>query len=154
MDRISIGREMSVSSRHLRMLRNRCLREAGCIIGEAYFHVFMFFARHDGCSEKQAAEAVGKDKTFLAKAVKKLEAQGMIESRRDTRDARYKCICLTAAGEEEYHKTDEVLRSINGIVKRGMSDAQIDLFLKTLKEIDSNVLEYIERGSTWHKQEI
>ena len=154
MDRISIGRQIAAAARHLRMLRNRCLAAAGCAIVGTYFHVFMFFALHDGCSEKQAAEAIGKDKTFVAKAVKKLEAQGMIESRRDTQDARYKQIYLTQKGKEEFDKTDEVLLSINGIIKAGMSDEQIDLFLKTLKEIDSNVLGYIEKGSTWHKQGI
>jgi DNA-binding MarR family transcriptional regulator len=154
MDRISIGREIATTARHLRSLRNRCLHEAGCAIGGAYFHVFMFFARHDGCSEKQAAEAIGKDKTFVTKAVKKLEGQGMVESRRDACDARYKCIFLTPAGKEEFCKTEAVLRRINGIIKHSISDAQIGVFLKTLNAIDNNALAYIEKGTAWRKQGI
>ncbi len=146
MDRISIGREITAAARHLRLLRNRRLGEAGCTVGGAHFHVFMFFARHSGCSEKQAAEAVGKDKTFVTKAARKLEMQGMIESRRDPQDARYKRIYLTPKGQEEFIKADEVLLSLNGIIRGGISDAQIDSFLLTLKDIDRNVLEYIEKG--------
>ena len=145
MDRVSIGRNISMVARRLRLLRNHCLSEAGCKVGGAYFHIFMFFANHDGCSEKLAACAVGKDKTYVAKAVKKLTVQGMIICRRDDADARCIHIHLTQQGRAEYEKAEKALCRINGILSRGISDDQINAFLKTLDLIQCNVGKRLEK---------
>ena len=145
MGRISIGKRVAALARHLRMLRNRCLKEAGCTIGEAYFHLFMFFNTHPDCNEKQAAAAIGKDKTFVAKAVKKLIAQGMIVIRKDETDARYKRIRPTQKGKEESEKAALALASINDIISRGIDQAQIDAFLNILGMMHRNVLGSIEK---------
>ena len=139
MDSISIGRCITITARHLRILRNRCLDEAGCRVGGAYFHVFMYFANHDGCSEKQAACAIGKDKTYVAKAVKKLAAQGMIVCRRDNIDARCRNIHLTPQGRAECEKAKKALRNINGIIADGIDGQQIDEFLGTLELMRRNI---------------
>ena len=144
MGRISIGKEISSLARQVRMLRNRCLKEAGCAVSAAHFHVFVYIARNEGCTEKQVAQAIGSDKTLVAKAVKKLTHQGLAFCRRDDEDARFKRVWPTPQGIAEMEKVGRALRRITDILSQGIDEAQTKQFLQTLEKMQQNVSESLE----------
>lgn len=141
MKTISVGKEVTALARQMRMLRNKCLKEAGCEVGAAHFHVFMAIAKNEGCSEKQIAHAVGSEKTLVTKAVKKLTHQGLVESRRDDKDARIRRVRLTQKGWAELSKVSGALARITDTLSQGIEKTQIEMFLATLKKMQQNVSE-------------
>ncbi len=144
MGRISIGKEITSLARQIRLLRNRCLDEEGCIIGEAQFHAFMHFARNEGSSEKHAAASVGVDKTLMARTVKKLSALELVEVRRDQRDSRYKQVWLTAEGKAELDRVKAALAKITDTLAQGITHQQLKVFLDILAIIKENATERLK----------
>jgi len=139
LDRISIGKEITMLARQIRLLRGRYLEEAGCIVGQAQFHALMYFARNEGSSEKQAAQAVGIDKTLMTRAVKKLQHMGLLTVRRDSKDARYKRVWMTDAGKREMVKVRAALAGITDTLASGLNEQQIGVFLQTLEIMKNNI---------------
>ena len=154
MERISLGKSISSAFRHVRMLRNKCLKDCGCSVTGAHFHTFWYFLNHPDSSEKQAAEALGKDKTAIAKSVKKLAEQGLIVCRTDEEDARIIRISPTHNGKQEQKKVEKALHQITDIMSAGIAKECIDIFLETLEAMQKNAIDHIERGHQWEKQEI
>ncbi len=146
MKKVSVGRETVVLSRQIIKLRNKCLKDYGCEISEAHVHAFFYFVRNSGCTEKQAVQAVGKDKTNIAKSVKKLIAQGMITSIPDESDARYKRIRPTRKGEKEAIKVKKALNNISVIMSGGLEKEQIEAYLQTLEIMRKNIQTNLESG--------
>lgn len=144
MKRKSIGRAVTTVSRQIIKLRNKCLKDYECEVSAAHVHAFTYFARNSGCSEKQAAEASGKDKTSIAKSVKKLCEMKMITVKQDETDARYRRIMLTQKGEAEMTKVKKALEHVSVVMAKELSASQIETFLGTLETIQKNVLSNLE----------
>ena len=72
-----------------------------------------------GAPKNRAAGAAGCDKTAITKAVKKLKAQGLVETRRDETDARYVRLWLTEAGRSEAERVKTALVRISDVLTRG-----------------------------------
>lgn len=141
LNRVSIGKEVTRLARQTRLLRGQCLADAGCIVSAAHFHAFMYIARNEGCTGKQAAQGIGSDKTHIAKAAGKLAAQGLIKILPDEMDARYRRMWLTEAGKEEKMRMKSALVRITDILSQGMSDKQIAGFLAAVKTMQQSVAE-------------
>ena len=144
MRRKSIGRQVTLVSRQIIKLRNKCLADYKCEVSAAHVHAFIYFSHNIGCSEKQAAQATGKDKTSIAKSVKKLCEMQLIAVRTDEDDARIKRVTLTQKGNSEMRKVSEALESVSNIMSQGLSMAQTEEFLSTLAAIQKNVLNNLE----------
>lgn len=146
MDKISLGKKITIVSRQINMLRNKCLKDFGCKVGAAHLHAFVFFLNNPGCIEKQAVKALETDKTYIAKSVKKLVEQALITRETDTEDARYKRIWPTLEGENELQKMQKALEQITSIMSQNIDKADIEIFLHTLETMQNNILNSIEKG--------
>lgn len=139
MQKVSIGRKTVCLARQLIKLRNKCLRDFDCQVSEAHVHAFIYFVHNSGCTEKQAALAIEKDKTNIAKAVKKLIEQGLIISKTDESDARYKRIWPTQKGEEQMQKVKKALEKTSIVMSKNIEQTQIDVYLEILEKMRSNI---------------
>lgn len=144
MRRKSIGRQVTLVSAQIIKLRNKCLADYKCEVSAAHVHAFIYFAHNIGCSEKQAAQAIGKDKTSIAKSVKKLCEMRLIAAKPDETDARIRRITLTQKGRSEMRKVSEALESVSKIMSEGLSTAQTEEFLGTLAAVQKNVQNNLE----------
>ncbi len=144
MRRKSIGRQVTLVSAKIIKLRNKCLADYKCEVSAAHVHAFIYFARNIGCSEKQAAQAIGKDKTSIAKSVKKLCEMQLIVAKPDETDARVRRITITQKGEAEMCKVEKALENVSVVMARWLSAAQIEAFLGTLETIQENVQSNLE----------
>ena len=141
MSRVSIGKEVTVLARQIRQLRGQYLKDEGCIVGPAHFHVFIYIAKNEGCTGKQAAAGIGSDKTHIAKSAKKLAALGLIEIWPDETDARYKRMRLTDKGGDELRRLEAAHMRISETLSRGMDASQIAGFMAAAGTMQRNVEE-------------
>ena len=144
MSRKSIGKEVITVSRQIIKLRNRCLEDFECEVSAAHVYAFLYFAHNSGCTEKQVALAIEKDKTNIAKSVKKLIQQGLIISKTCANDARCKHIWLTQKGEAEMQRVRKALKKISVVMSEGIEQTQIETFLEILEKMQNNILSSIE----------
>lgn len=144
MGRKSIGRQVALVSRQIIKLKNKCLKDYECEVSAAHVYAFIYFANNEGSSEKQAAQATGKDKTSIAKSVKKLCEMQLIAAKPDETDARIRRITLTQKGRSEMRKVSEALESVSKIMSEGFGLAQVEEFLGTLAAIQKNVQNNLE----------
>ena len=144
MSRVSIGRRVTYVSRQIIKLRNKCLDDFECEVSAAHVHAFIYFAHNIGCSEKQAAAAIGKDKTSIAKSVKKLCEMQLITAKPDETDARIKRISLTQKGRQEMIKVGKALEAVSVIMSKDLGSEQVQAFLDILSAIQNNVQDNLE----------
>ncbi len=63
------------------------------------YAILQFIADRPGIGQTALSQAVGRDKTTLTPTLTDLERRGLISRIRDPRDARARCLTLTAAGQ-------------------------------------------------------
>lgn len=151
MGRISLGKKITALSQQIVRLKNQSIKDVGCIVSAPHLHVFMYFMRNPGCSEKQAAQAMQSNKTFIAKAVKKLADQALIVSKTDEKDARFRRIYPTPNAQDEMEKVQSALWRVTQIMEQGIAQDDIKQFLNALETMQNNIMNHIERRSNGNK---
>lgn len=81
-----------------RSLQYRILRDSPHDITHMDAKVLGFFARHPGGTQRNLVEHSGRDKAQLARLIKGLREQGLLDAEADPDDRRNQRLTLTAAG--------------------------------------------------------
>ena len=94
-----------------------------------------------GISQKDLAEKLKKDKTTIAKAIKRMESAGYIERRRDEIDKRVYKLYLTPRGEGVYPKVVEYLGEVESKLDKAFTQDEKEQFLSFLERVRNTIAE-------------
>lgn len=90
-------------------------------------------------TQHDLAAAAGIEGPTLTHHLDRLEKGGMIERSRDPDDRRAVRVEFTAAGEELFRRLDEVAVGLDGRLRAGLSDDELDAFRGVMGRLLENV---------------
>jgi DNA-binding MarR family transcriptional regulator len=122
-------------------------------LGNGQFVILIEVCLNRGASQDFLSKKIGLDKTTIAKSVKKIVGNGYIERIEDENDRRSKKLYPTEKGELVFSKIKNLLELEERILSKGISENEMEIFLKVVNNMKSNVIEYMESGGDpqWKK---
>ncbi len=92
-----------------------------------------------GISQNDLAENLAMKKSAIAKLVKSLEAQGLIDRERVSGDRRMNAITLTSDGHKLVASIRELSVPLNEAVMVGISQDEIEVFFRVLEKLHASL---------------
>jgi DNA-binding MarR family transcriptional regulator len=122
-------------------------------LGNGQFIIILDVCRNRGISQDVLSKNIGVDKTTIAKSVKKLVENGYITKVEDENDRRSKKIYPTKKAEDILPKLKNLDILEKEVFSQGITQDEMDMFLKVSGRIKSNIKDYLESGgdSNWKK---
>lgn len=111
------------------------------LLGSGQMPLLVTIREERGISQKDLAEKLKKDKTTIAKAIKRMEKAEYIERRKDEIDKRVYKLYLTPKGEEAYPKVVEYLGEIEAKLNKAFTQEEKEQFLSFLERIRNTIAE-------------
>jgi MarR family transcriptional regulator for hemolysin len=134
-----LGRDLSLVAKTLRARFEARLAEAG-----GSFPAWAVLSRavsEDGLSQRELAERMGIEGATLTRHLDRLEAQGLIERRRDRTDRRIVRISATPAGLGLHARLASVVATLDADLVAGLSPEEIAAFRRLLARLLTNLEE-------------
>ncbi|WP_372712775.1 MarR family winged helix-turn-helix transcriptional regulator [Ilyobacter sp.] len=122
-------------------------------LGNGQFTIILDVCKNRGISQDVLSKNIGVDKTTIAKSVKKLVENGYITKEEDEKDRRSKKIYPTKKAEDILPKLKNLDTLEKEIFSQGITQDEMEIFLKVSGRIKSNIKYYLEDGgdSNWKK---
>jgi len=89
----------------------------------------------DGQSQKSLAHLIRSDHSTIAKTVGRLEAAGLVERRKDDKDARITRVFLTEAGQRIQGRIVEAWRQLEERTSNGLSTEEAETFIRLARKM-------------------
>lgn len=128
-----IGRLLGRLHRGWKMRMARELEPLGLCASTAFF--FLMIMHREGASQEEIASILAMDKGTTARAVQKLERQGLIERRRDPSDARRRLLFLSPEGARIVPRIRRIHHRMGGLLLGNLSDAEKENFYAFLERL-------------------
>ena len=148
----AIRKFREVHCRHRRVIERR-IADTG--VFRSQHMTLMFLARHEGCSQKEIAEAHNISTAAVAVNLQKLEKAGMVERCPDAKDSRRNVITITEKGLSVVRQSREIFASVDERIFAGIPEEEIVRFeqtmekmLKNLQEMEDELAKTEESGET------
>lgn len=124
----------------------RVLRDRGvAALNPAQGRILYELWKEDGLLQGELARRTKLDKSSLALALDRMEAEGMIARGRVAGDARQRTVSCSAATKKMRAAFDGASEEMLGLFYAGMPAAEVDAFEATLRKVIAN-LEAAEAG--------
>ncbi len=134
----SMGAALGRVHRLWRGAINHAVGELG--MTEARWAVMMHLDKvGEGCTQQALATELAIEMPSLTRTLNQLEAQQLIERRRDTADRRVHCLWFTTQGREQVRLLAVHIAKVREDIYQGLSDQQLDAFAEMLLTMESNV---------------
>ncbi|MEH6491407.1 MarR family winged helix-turn-helix transcriptional regulator [Halopseudomonas sp.] len=134
----SMGAALGRVHRLWRGAINQAVGELG--MTEARWAVMMHLDKlGEGCTQQALATELAIEMPSLTRTLNQLEAQQLIERRRDTADRRVHCLWFTAQGHEQVRQLAVHIAKVREDIYQGLNDQQLDAFARVLLTMESNV---------------
>ncbi len=134
----SMGAALGRVHRLWRGAINQAVGELG--MTEARWAVMMHLDKvGEGCTQQALATELAIEMPSLTRTLNQLEAQQLIERRRDTADRRVHCLWFTAQGREQVRLLEVHIAQVREDIYRGLSHQQLDAFAEVLLTMEHNV---------------
>ncbi|MEZ5920079.1 MAG: MarR family transcriptional regulator [Parvularculaceae bacterium] len=104
------------------------LQRTGVNVSARATAILAYIARNEQTPIVHIAEALGYTHPAVAKAVEKLEQDGIVQSRSNKEDLRRRYVSLTRKGKQEMRKIDEVARHASAVFEDIFEEIGVDLF--------------------------
>lgn len=101
--------------------------------------VLGFFTRNPGASQSEFVEASGRDKAQVARLIKQLREQGLLEMSVDEKDRRQQKLTVTSQGRSLYEKLKRAEKALCSKAVEGLDDVQAQLVVELLAKIQRNL---------------
>ncbi len=98
-------------------------------------YVLLNLSRTKGTPSTQIAPLLGMEPSSLTRVLKNLEEKKLILKKADKNDLRQVNVFLTKKGEEKKEVARRTVKKFNDIVRKNLSEEEIESFLKTLNRI-------------------
>ncbi len=105
-----------------------------------------FFARHPDATLSDLVLHLKQDKGQLARLVKSLRAQGLLEGEGNTADRRRVKLRLTAEGKSIHQALQQQVQALSKLAIRGLSTDQRSLLVDMLHQVRSNLESVSEKS--------
>lgn len=132
-----LGSVLVQTARSMRTLLSRNLLESGLYAGQD--GVMLALAETDGLTAGGLANKLGVKAPTMTRTIGRMEAQGFLERRADTGDARLTKVFLTKLGRDRLQTIAEAGRASEAVAVRDLSEKQVRTLLKLLRIVDANL---------------
>ena len=93
----------------------------------------------DGGTQLSLAEKTGMKAPTISITLRKMEKEGLVRRVVDENDLRKTHVYLSDKGRETTERLNEGINGINNIFVEGMSDEEVDFFIKSLERIKASM---------------
>jgi len=100
-------------------------------------------SQKDGLNQNELAFLTLRNKSSLTRLVCKMEKKGLITRKTCTEDKRNKHLFITTLGEETFHKSKPVIKSMLATMQKGITEDEKKTMIRLLKQIQENFNENI-----------
>jgi DNA-binding MarR family transcriptional regulator len=125
------------AARSMRTALTRSLTASGLYAGQD--GVVLALAEQDGLPAGALAQKLGVKAPTMTRTIGRMEAQGFVERRADTEDARLTKVYLTQNGRNSVAQIEMSAAACDGLATHGFSDKEIRTLVRLLKSIDGNL---------------
>lgn len=146
-----ILREIGMIARALDSISNIEFKEMDLTRGQYLYLVRI--CEHPGIIQEKLAEMIKVDRTTAARAVQKLELQGLIEKRSDDTNKKIKKIYATDKGREVYPFLMREGSYSDQVALQGFTDEETDTIHKLLVRVRRNIETDWEQVKKGHKRD-
>ncbi|CAN5278659.1 hypothetical protein BH11PSE9_BH11PSE9_33420 [soil metagenome] len=122
-----------------RSLQYRALRDGPHDITHMDSKVLGFFGRRPGATQSDLAQHSGRDKAQLARLIKCLRDQGLLQAEADEADRRNLRLSLTAEGRAVQRGLQQQAKRLSGKAVAGLSPAELAQLLALLQRVKGNL---------------
>lgn len=117
----------------------RVLRDGPHDITHMDSKVLGFFGRNPGATQSDLAQHSGRDKAQLARLIKGLRDQGLLNGEADPSDRRNTRLTLTDAGQAVRRALQQQGKRLNATAVAGMGDAERKQLVALLQRVSQNL---------------
>ena len=134
---VDLATALVQAARSMRTVMSRSLSESGLYAGQD--GVMMSLAETDGLTAGGLAARLGVKAPTMTRTIGRMEAQGFLERRADTDDARLTKVYLTTLGRDRLETIAAAGKALEETATRGLSDKQVRTLMKLLRVVDGNL---------------
>ncbi len=109
--------------------------EVGLDLGMEGFVILMRIRLHDGITQTELAESIGRDKPSVTRALDALERQGWLRRNVDPEDRRSHRLSITSEGGKALDRAMPLVRGIISPIFDPIPDSDYQTFLSVLKTL-------------------
>ncbi|VVC05396.1 Transcriptional regulator SlyA [uncultured archaeon] len=102
---------------------------------------------HTGLTQKEIADKVGIEGATLVPVIDKMEKEGLLKRRPDSKDRRVNRIYITPKADSLWNSMTECALRIRKVSTRDISEGQIKTTLETLRKISKNLVTHFDVGT-------
>lgn len=117
----------------------RVLRDGPHDVTHMDSKVLGFFGRRPGATQSDLALHTGRDKAQLARLIKGLRDQGLLQGETDPNDRRNTRLSLTEAGQAVRHALQQQGKRLNAAAVAGMDRTEREQLLALLHRVSQNL---------------
>lgn len=128
---LSMSNHMMIQKRLMEQLK-----PYGLTLGQP--KILDYLKDHDGANQKEIAAACHIEAGSLTSVLNRMEAQSMVERRTLNGNRRTFHVFLTGNGQRLQRIVEEKFREIEAAALAGISQKELDSFLKTFQKIQEN----------------
>lgn len=128
------------------LLRRKVLEMTGSTDGDDFTEMqvkllgFLCHNRDQEVCQKDIEEAFYIRRSTASRLLKRLEAQGFVIRQSVERDARLKRVTTTPKANALYQDVMERISSVESLLTRGLSQAEVEQFLSTVEKLKQNLM--------------
>lgn len=137
-----IGKYLSIAKRAHSILFQKKLKPYHIGTGELYILIALY--KEDGICQQKICEHYRINKAAVGRAVHKLKKKNFLTKKTDDKDKRKRILFLTEKAKKMKPEFKNLLRSAEKILRKDLSDEEIETFLEISKKISKNIHEVID----------
>ncbi|TYB30777.1 MAG: MarR family transcriptional regulator [Candidatus Mcinerneyibacterium aminivorans] len=139
-----MGKYLSIAKRAHSMLLQKKLKQYNIGTGELYILIVLY--KEDGICQQKICDHYRINKAAVGRAVHKLEKKHFITKKPDEKDRRKRILSLTEKARKMKPEFKNILRSAEKVLRKDLSDKEIETFLKVSKKISKNIHEVLDQN--------
>lgn len=109
------------------------------------WRVVVTLIQYPGLTQKEIAERVGVEGSTLVPVIDKMEAEGLLKRKTDSKDRRVNRIYLTSKADLLWDSMLQCALQIRKVSANGIPEEDLQTAVRTMKRISKNLSEYLER---------
>ncbi len=108
------------------------------------WRVVVTLIQYPGLTQTEIAEKVGVEGSTLVPVIDKMENEGLLKRKQDSKDRRVNRIYLTPKADSLWNSMLQCAMQIRKVSAKGIPDEDLDTTIRTLKRISKNLADYLE----------
>lgn len=136
----SIGRYITMISRHLQTFINKRLEPYSIAVGQFVFFVTIYY--NEGVYQDELSEMLNVDKITTSKMLKRLVEEEYVKKESDVRDKRFSRLYLTKKGHDVFPLVRRILDETTEILSSGFTKEEEQQVRTLLRRMLTNITQY------------